>query len=252
MPPKKKYYSVYSGRETGIFQSWDEVKPLVEGFKGARFKSFSNIEDAQYYSMYGDAAKKNPLGSLNGRNDILILDTKPCQNIPALDLTILSEKIEINAPPPPPKKVETVYTNKACYGFDQDGSSPGLYKIFFQPDDERNEQGLTPSSDSHPTCTKSELYAVWKSIELCKSELEDGSIDELRIYSSCFYSSIQIKKYMTTWMRTKFKTSRGTKPKNLELLIPIFNLLSTYPQIKIFHTDHPMANSSQNNMQGDN
>lgn len=45
----KKYYAVKKGRETGIFYTWDECRNLTQGFSGAVFKSFENIEDAKRF-----------------------------------------------------------------------------------------------------------------------------------------------------------------------------------------------------------
>ena len=39
-----KIYAVAIGRETGIFDSWSVVKPLVEGVSGAKYKSFPSDE----------------------------------------------------------------------------------------------------------------------------------------------------------------------------------------------------------------
>lgn len=44
--PSKKYYVVWSGHETGIFDSWTECKIAVEGCPGARYKSYPTREDA--------------------------------------------------------------------------------------------------------------------------------------------------------------------------------------------------------------
>lgn len=44
-----KYYAVRKGLKTGIFDNWDEVKNLVNGFAGAEYKSFSNKSDAEDY-----------------------------------------------------------------------------------------------------------------------------------------------------------------------------------------------------------
>lgn len=41
-----KYYVVWNGVETGVFDSWDDVKPLVDGFSGARYKGFPTREAA--------------------------------------------------------------------------------------------------------------------------------------------------------------------------------------------------------------
>ena len=38
--PEKKYYVVWKGKKTGIFDSWDECKKQIQGFEGAQYKSF--------------------------------------------------------------------------------------------------------------------------------------------------------------------------------------------------------------------
>lgn len=46
---KKKYYAVLQGRKTGIYQSWDECKEQVEGYKNAIFKGFQTKEEAEKF-----------------------------------------------------------------------------------------------------------------------------------------------------------------------------------------------------------
>lgn len=43
---KKKYYTIWRGRKTGVFNSWEECQPLVDGFDGAKYKSFPSREEA--------------------------------------------------------------------------------------------------------------------------------------------------------------------------------------------------------------
>ena len=45
----KKSYAVRIGRQTGIFESWDECKKQVIGFSGAEYKSFLCSKDAEAY-----------------------------------------------------------------------------------------------------------------------------------------------------------------------------------------------------------
>lgn len=45
----KKYYAIRKGRQTGIFESWDECKSNTHGFKGAEFKSFTDKNEALRY-----------------------------------------------------------------------------------------------------------------------------------------------------------------------------------------------------------
>ena len=53
-----KWYVVWKGRKTGLFSSWDEVRPLVTGYPGAEFKAFPTREDAERAWRAGYAAYK--------------------------------------------------------------------------------------------------------------------------------------------------------------------------------------------------
>lgn len=52
----KKYYTVWAGHETGVFDSWEECQLSVEGFPGARYKSFPSREEA-IMAYRGDASE---------------------------------------------------------------------------------------------------------------------------------------------------------------------------------------------------
>ncbi len=43
---KKKYYTVWAGWDTGVFDSWDECQQQINGFSGARYKAFDTQEAA--------------------------------------------------------------------------------------------------------------------------------------------------------------------------------------------------------------
>lgn len=53
----KKVYAVRNGKNTGVFNTWDECKKQVNGFKGAEYKSFKTLEEAKDY-VYGSDLKK--------------------------------------------------------------------------------------------------------------------------------------------------------------------------------------------------
>ena len=61
MSKKKKYYVVWNGKETGVFNSWDKVKKLVQGFDGAQYKSFVDKQEAEkaFKKSYNDYKGKN-------------------------------------------------------------------------------------------------------------------------------------------------------------------------------------------------
>lgn len=46
MGKKQKYYVVWEGQQPGIYRSWPEAQAQIEGWKGARFKSFTSLNEA--------------------------------------------------------------------------------------------------------------------------------------------------------------------------------------------------------------
>lgn len=60
---------VWKGKETGVFNSWDTVKKLVQGFEGAQYKSFTDKKEAEkafkksYKDYKGKDTKKPSLSA---------------------------------------------------------------------------------------------------------------------------------------------------------------------------------------------
>ena len=44
---KTKYYTVWKGHKTGVFESWEDCKAQIKDFKGAQYKSFISFEAAK-------------------------------------------------------------------------------------------------------------------------------------------------------------------------------------------------------------
>ena len=44
---KNKYYTVWNGRQVGVFDSWDECRLQIDGFSGAKFKGFPTRKSAE-------------------------------------------------------------------------------------------------------------------------------------------------------------------------------------------------------------
>ena len=67
--PKKKYYVVWNGRKKGVFTSWKVCKQQIDGFEGAQYKSFANLDEAEiafkgkYDDYKGKDTKKPTLSS---------------------------------------------------------------------------------------------------------------------------------------------------------------------------------------------
>jgi len=59
---KNKFYVVWKGRTTGIFNSWEECKAQVDGFEGAQYKGFPTEPAAQaaFRTNYWKAVSSAP------------------------------------------------------------------------------------------------------------------------------------------------------------------------------------------------
>ncbi len=54
MAKKKKYYVVWEGNNTGIFNTWTECQLQIKGYPNARYKSFTSLAEAE--DAYGGNA----------------------------------------------------------------------------------------------------------------------------------------------------------------------------------------------------
>ncbi len=52
---KSKFYVVWEGREQGVFNSWEKCKESIDGFRGARYKSFPTREEADKAFIEGQS-----------------------------------------------------------------------------------------------------------------------------------------------------------------------------------------------------
>ena len=69
----RKYYVVWEGRAPGIYDNWDEAKFQIEGFPGARYKSFGNLEDATA-AFRGDPSEWTGLYKALGTRQIKVIN----------------------------------------------------------------------------------------------------------------------------------------------------------------------------------
>jgi ribonuclease HI len=62
---KSKYYTVWRGHHTGVFESWEDCKSQIKNFEGAQYKSFATFELAkialkgQYKDYVGKTKKRS-------------------------------------------------------------------------------------------------------------------------------------------------------------------------------------------------
>ena len=56
----KKYYAVRVGKTPGIYLTWDDCKSMVDGYSGAKYKSFGSLAEAEKF-LEGGAGETETL-----------------------------------------------------------------------------------------------------------------------------------------------------------------------------------------------
>jgi ribonuclease HI len=57
---KQKYYVVWKGVKPGIYNSWDETRANIFGFKGANYKAFASLLEAKDAFLVSDETTLKP------------------------------------------------------------------------------------------------------------------------------------------------------------------------------------------------
>lgn len=81
---KIKFYTVWKGRNPGVYESWDACQQQIKGFDGAQFKSFESRSEAEqaldknywdYISKSSAITKTASAHKSSLSNDAIILDS---------------------------------------------------------------------------------------------------------------------------------------------------------------------------------
>ena len=52
---KRKFYGIKKGKKVGVYETWEECKKYITGFKGAVFKGFDTVQEARaFIAEYGN------------------------------------------------------------------------------------------------------------------------------------------------------------------------------------------------------
>ncbi len=77
MKKKLKYYVVWDGHKKGVYNSWEKCKVQINNFKGAKYKSFGSLKDAnnafsEDYKIYISKSKLITSDELPNYNSISV------------------------------------------------------------------------------------------------------------------------------------------------------------------------------------
>ena len=267
------YYAIHKGLKTGIFTTWGEVAPLVTGFKGAKYKKFTNRSAADKYVLLGDNACASLLAPIFSETDgsiVCYVTTDPVIDCTSFMSVKRSRDVEDNADAELPAqkytktteshnnaKVEEyerldkidevniateastvfvrVFTDGSCLDLGLPTCRAG-YGLWWNSDDDPKNISMKLIKPPY-TNNRAELSAILLAIQIYDKEIDKktitGSLQSLWIKTDSRYSINCITKWVKGWKRGGWYTTTGTIVENVDLLTVIDKLMLKYPHIKI-------------------
>ncbi len=214
---QKKWYVVWQGRTPGIYQDWATCKSQVDGFAGARYKSFPTRAEAE--SAYsGSPGATAAAGAKSGTAQAKSASTRQTvKTYTAAEIADMS--------------VDTaIYTDGGCEpNPGEAGSGMAVYR-----DGQISELwfGLYNPRGTNNTA---ELNALFQALVLAAEEV--AAKRTVVVFCDSKYSIQCVTQWAVNWQKKGWKKAGG-EIKNLELIKEMFALYQELKsQIKILHVN---------------
>ncbi|MEW6991156.1 ribonuclease H family protein [Colwelliaceae bacterium 6441] len=210
----KKFYVVWKGAKTGVFDNWGTVQSVTAGRSDAQFMGFpSKAEaDAAFNDNYTKALMKRSLakgGSASSKTT-----TSSAKSAPSSSRTVKNDA-DIN-----------IYCDGACSP--NPGKSGTGIAVYQQSAIKELWYGLYEPNGTNNTA---ELNGMLEAFKLAKSYIANGK--NVQVLSDSKYSIDCITKWATGWKNKGWKKADGQPIKNPELVQACYQL---YQEIKAHTT----------------
>ena len=253
---RHKFFSVARGRRIGIFSSWEECKAEVDGYKGAKFKAFSTMGEAQnfYYSNQPQPTQQGmPLLVCEFNTNSMPLKTPTVNHI--VRTSWQGQPLELQAHRAPPAATNRapaaatnrasaaamkresasinatvrpliVYVDGACSGNGTASSRAGCGGYFGEGDSRNFSFALNPKE--RQTNNRAEMQAV---IHVLRYACEDHNMTSkdasvpLQIYTDSDYCVSGMNIWMHNWRSNGFRTAKNDPVENLDLWLEMDRLM---------------------------
>ena len=199
----KKFYVIWQGRETGIFTDWSTCKKHVDGFTGAKYKSFKTLSEAEAALQQNSQSHASPSATKDTISTKKKIATHVVKTYTAKEVAMLPINTKIftdGGCEPNPGKAGS---GMAVYRHDViDELWYGLYNQF-------------------GTNNTAELNAFHQALIMAKKEISKGV--SVAIFCDSKYSIQCITQWAVNWQKKGWKKNGGDI-KNLELIKEMFAL----------------------------
>ncbi|MEO8016912.1 MAG: ribonuclease H family protein [Pseudomonadota bacterium] len=189
----KKFYVVWRGEKTGVFDDWPTTHALVDGFPGAQYKSFPTLGEAEVAFRGGAPARSS---AVRGASKPRVVRTDHADAVAAFDTVIFCD----GACEPNPGKAGS---GMAVY---RAGALASLWYGAYNPNGTNNT---------------AELNALLHALALAKREIEADQTVQVRSDSS--YGLNAVTKWAKGWERRGWRKAEG-EIKNLEIIQELYAL----------------------------
>lgn len=196
----QKYYAVRRGKKPGIYLTWPECKAQVDGFTGARYKSFTDKSQAQAFLEGSDSYSK-PVTKKNNKPKV--------SDINDYDVVVYTDGGSRNHGNYKGGHVKT--TDKAAWAYhisnhDQTYEGTG------------GEFGATNN--------RMEIMGLIQGI-IRLNELKINQQNTIFVLDSQYVLNAITKNWLAGWRKRGYKKSDGSVPVNVELWKELDKLLPT-------------------------
>ncbi|WP_282167009.1 ribonuclease H family protein [Shewanella japonica] len=212
----KKFYVVWSGRETGIFTSWDYTKKLVDKFPQAKYKSFPT--EAQAKAAFAGAASSSigKPASKKASGKSISQSTSKVESIKTTNIDLFSHDV-------------MVFTDGGCEP--NPGKSGSGMAVYRQGEVSALWYGLF---NPNGTNNSAELNALYQALLVAEKALNDKQT--VKILSDSQYSINCITNWAYGWKAKGWKRKVAGDIANLEVIQQAHELYDAIKgQIDIAH-----------------
>jgi len=189
----KKFYVVWRGTKTGVFDDWPTTLALVDGFSGAQYKSFPTRSEAEAAFRNGAPARSTVTRSAGKPR---VARTDHADAVSAFDTVIFCD----GACEPNPGKAGS---GMAVY---RAGLLANLWYGAYNPAGTNNT---------------AELQALLQALILARTEIHDDKSVQVRSDSS--YGLNAVTKWAAGWEKRGWRKAEG-EIKNLEVIQELYAL----------------------------
>jgi len=186
-----KYYVVWVGRQTGIFTDWPSAQQSVDGFAGARYKSFTSRADAEQAFREGAQSAAYPRRTA--------ATAKTADN--AATSMVADEELLVDV---------RIYCDGACEPNPGEAGS-GLV-VYRHGKLAELWYGMYTAIGTNNTA---ELNALHQALLMAQREIEKGN--SVEVLSDSMYSLNCIRTWAAGWEKKGWKKQDG-EIKNLEII----------------------------------